>query len=89
MAHVVFTPHLARHVACLPCDAPGRTVREVLQAVFADKAELRSYLLDDQDRLRQHIAVFVDGRNVIDRNGLSDAVQPVSEVLVMQALSGG
>ncbi|TWU00285.1 hypothetical protein Pla108_12340 [Botrimarina colliarenosi] len=51
--------------------------------------KLKSYVLDEQGRLRRHVAVFVDGRLITDRLGLSDAVTPTSEVFVMQALSGG
>jgi sulfur carrier protein ThiS len=50
---------------------------------------LRGYILDDQNRLRRHVVVFVNGEPVHDREQLSDAVQPSSEVFVMQALSGG
>lgn len=45
--------------------------------------------MDDQGALRRHMAVFVDGRQIKDRRGLSDAVGETSEVYVMQALSGG
>jgi sulfur-carrier protein len=33
--------------------------------------------------------VFVDGQRVRDREGLSDPVHDLSEVYVMQALTGG
>jgi hypothetical protein len=33
--------------------------------------------------------VFVDGQQIGDRDRLSDAVRPTSEIYVMQALSGG
>jgi sulfur carrier protein ThiS len=39
--------------------------------------------------LRKHIAVFVDGKMVADREGLSDPVNQDSEIYIMQALSGG
>ena len=50
---------------------------------------LRSYILDDQGRLRRHVNVFVAGRMVADRRSLSDAVGPEDEIYVLQALSGG
>jgi hypothetical protein len=46
-------------------------------------------VLDDQGRLRKHVIVFVDGQLLEDRDQLSDGVEPTSELLVMQALSGG
>ena len=89
VAEVVFTPNLRRHVECPTTAVAGATVREVLERVFADNPRLRGYVLDDQGALRRHMIVFVDGNQVTDRDGLSDAVAATSEVYVMQALSGG
>jgi molybdopterin converting factor small subunit len=89
MPRVVFTPTLARHLDCPAREAEGETVRAVLERVFADNPRLRGYVLDDQGWLRRHVAVFVDARQIRDRDGLSDPVHPGGEVFVMQALSGG
>ena len=89
MATVRLTSNLRRHLKIDAAEVPGGTVRSVLEAVFAHNAQLRSYVLDDQGGLRQHVAVFVDNCRVMDRRGLSDPVGDESEVFVMQALSGG
>ncbi len=89
MPQVKFTHHLERHLAAPPVDVQGATVREVLDQAFRRNPNLRSYVLDDQGRLRKHVVVFVDGQIIEDRRELSDAVGPASELLVMQALSGG
>lgn len=89
MARVVFTPNLQRHVACPATQASGRTVREVLDAVFAGNPAARGYVLDDQAALRKHMAIFVDGAPLNDRIRLSDTVSDSSTIYVMQALSGG
>ena len=89
MAEVIFTANLQRHVPCPPTRAAGATVREVLEAVFAENPRLRGYVVDERGVLRKHMVVFVDGAMVQDRDALSDAVGPTSEVYVMQALSGG
>lgn len=89
MPRVVFTPNLQRHVACPPTEASGATVREALEAVFAENPRARGYVLDDQGELRPNMVVFVDGEQVADRAGLSDPVRPDGEIYVMQALSGG
>ena len=62
---------------------------EALSRVFRDNPGLRSYVLDDQGRLRTHVVIYVDGRPVRDRNALGDAVGKSAEIHVMQALSGG
>ena len=88
MAQVHFTAHL-RHVA--PggvVDGAGATVAAALTDVFARYPALRGYVLDDQDRLRLHVAVFVDGVHV-RKEALAHPLKPDSEVYIMQALSGG
>lgn len=89
MPTVSFTANLQRHVACPSVRVDGRTVRDVLDRVFAANERARSYVLDDQGALRKHMIVFVDGKAVADRTRLSDAVPESGEVYVMQALSGG
>lgn len=89
MPRVAFTPNLERHLACPPRDVTGATVRAALDAVFAENPRLRSYILDDQDRLRQHVYIFVNNDRIADRKRLSDPVQAQDEIYVMQALTGG
>ncbi len=89
MARVTFTANIQRHVACPDADAPGSTVREVLDAYFATNPRARSYVLDDQSALRRHMSIFVDGELIRDRTRLSDAVGEGATVAVFQALSGG
>lgn len=89
MAKVFFTANLRRHVDCAGMDADGLTVREVLARVFAAQDRLGAYVLDDQGALRKHMTILIDGRRISDRERLSDAVSPSSEIWVMQALSGG
>jgi hypothetical protein len=89
MARVSFTANIQRHVACPDAEAAGATVREVLDNVFADNPRARSYVLDDQQALRKHVVIFVDGQAVRDRARLSDPVALTSSVFVFQALSGG
>jgi molybdopterin synthase sulfur carrier subunit len=89
MATVTFTPNLQRHVECPPTAVAGTVVAEVLAAVFADNPRLRGYVVDERGVLRKHMVVFVDGRQIVDRERLSDPVGPDAEVYVMQALSGG
>ena len=89
MARVVFTSNIQRHVICPDADAPGQTVRQVLENVFAKNSQARSYVLDDQSALRKHMTIFVDGQMVRDRKRLGDSVSETSLIHVLQALSGG
>jgi sulfur-carrier protein len=89
MPTVAFTPNIQRHVNCPTSTVAGDTVRQVLDAVFEGNPRARGYVLDDQGVVRSHMVVFVDGRQVRDRQKLSDPVRPEAEVYVAQALSGG
>jgi molybdopterin synthase sulfur carrier subunit len=89
MPTVTFTPNLQRHVSCPSADVRGDTVRSALEAVFRDNPRARAYVLDEQGAVRQHMVVFVDGRQVRDRQHLTDPVTPNAEIYVAQALSGG
>jgi len=89
MPHVHFTPNLRRHVECPTTETAGGTVREALENVFAERPQLRGYIVDDQHQLRQHVIIFIDGRPIVDRTSLSDPVKADAEIYVMQALSGG
>jgi molybdopterin synthase sulfur carrier subunit len=89
MAKIVFTTNIQRHVVCPDAEASGHTVSEVLEKVFADNPQARSYVLDDQSALRKHITIFVDGKMIGDRTRLTDPVNQASRIYVFQALSGG
>ena len=89
MARVAFTPNLLRHLDAPVQVAPGRCVRDVLDHVFVAHPRLRSYILDDQDRVRKHVAIYVNAAAIADRDHLGDMVGDDDEIFVFQALSGG
>jgi len=89
MPRVELTSHLARHVDCPPEVVSGRTVREALDAYVSKHPAVKSYLVDEQGALRQHVVVFVGETQAKDRRTLSDPVGDGDVVYVMQALSGG
>lgn len=61
MPTVRFTKTIQRHVDCPTRVVAGATLREVLDGYFALNQLARAYVLDDQGRLRQHMAAFIDG----------------------------
>jgi molybdopterin synthase sulfur carrier subunit len=89
MPTIAFTRALERFLAAPCAEVDGATVGEALAAVFASRSTLRGYVLDDQGGLRRHVVVYVNGRPVVDRAGLSDPIAPDDEIYVFQALSGG
>lgn len=89
MPTVRFTANIQRHVTCPPLEVGGATLRDVLEGYFERNEPARGYVLDDQGRLRTHMALFIDGRQTADRDDLSEPVPPDGVVDVLQALSGG
>jgi hypothetical protein len=67
----------------------GATLRDVLDDYFKSNEAARGYVLDDQGRLRRHMAAFIDGRQIGDREALSDPVAASAVIDVVQSLSGG
>ncbi len=89
MPTVRFTQNIQRHLECPTLQVAGATVRDVLDNYFLLHGRVRGYVLDDQNRLRKHMAVFVDGDMIGDRDGLADPVPAGGVVDIIQALSGG
>jgi len=89
MAQVHFTSWLRELAPGGPLPATGGTVGEALAGLFTEQPQLRSYLLDDQGRLRKHVCVFADGHRLAQNAALDHPIRPETELYVMQALSGG
>ncbi len=89
MPTVRFTQNIQRHVGCPTLEVEGATVREVIENYFLTNEKARGYVLDDQGKLRHHMAAFIDGQQVQDRDHLSDPVPEGAVVDLVQALSGG
>jgi len=89
VAHLYFTPNLARQVECPPGELEASTVRELLDGYFARWPSVRGYVLDDQGAVRKHIKVIVDDAYLQDRRQQSDPVSSDSKIYVFQLLSGG
>jgi molybdopterin synthase sulfur carrier subunit len=89
MPTVRFTDNIQRHVECPTRAVNGARVRDALDAYFAANPRARGYVLDEQGRLREHMAIFVNGGQLRDRVGLTDPVDDEGVIDVIQALSGG
>lgn len=89
MARLAFTQQLRRFTDTPEIDVAAATVGEALQAAFHINARLRGYIVDEQGHLRPHVMIFIDGRPIQDRIGLSDAISHAKHIHVLQALSGG
>jgi molybdopterin converting factor small subunit len=85
-----FTPNLKRYYTSLePMDLPGLDIPGLIEAANTKYPGIKSYILDEQGKLRKHVQVFIGEDMVKDREGLSDPIKDSDEVYIMQALSGG
>ena len=67
-------------------EASGATLAAVLEDLDRRYAGIRFRMVDDQDRIRPHIRIVVNGEQVRD---LSQPLRATDEVIIVQALSGG
>ncbi len=66
--------------------ASGATLHEVLADLDRQYPGIRFRMVDEQDRLRPHMRVFVAGRAIHD---MAHEFAPGDELHTVQALSGG
>ena len=67
-------------------DADGTTVAAVLADLDRRYPGIRFRMVDEQNRIRKHMKVFVNEEAVRD---LDTAITDRDEITIMQALSGG
>ncbi|MHB8667292.1 MAG: MoaD/ThiS family protein [Burkholderiales bacterium] len=67
-------------------EASGATLAAVLADLDRQYAGIRFRIVDEQDRIRRHIRIFVNGAQLRE---LSQPLAPSDEVVIVQALSGG
>jgi len=72
----------------LPLDV-RMTVSEAILMLGRDYPAIRQRVLDDQDEIRRHVNVFVDGENVRYTQGGVTPVSNDTEIWIYPALSGG
>jgi molybdopterin converting factor small subunit len=77
---------LLSYTATREVEAGGATLAAVLGELDLQFPGIRFRMIDEQDRIRRHVRVFVNGDQVFE---LSQSLRPTDEVVILQALSGG
>ena len=67
-------------------EATGTTLAALLTDLERRYPGIRFRIIDEQDRIRRHIRIFVNGEQARD---LTLPLAAVDEVAIVQALSGG
>jgi molybdopterin converting factor small subunit len=82
---VVPTP-LQSYTGAREVEASGATLGAALEDLDRRHPGIRFRMIDEQDRIRPHLRLFVNGEQVFD---LARPLGPGDEVQIVQALSGG
>lgn len=92
MAKVELTKHLFTFFPALAgreLVVSGATVADIVREIDALAPGFAFYVCDERGRLRMHVNIFIGDERVVDRQRLTDPVEPGATVHIMQALSGG
>jgi sulfur-carrier protein len=77
---------LRSYTAAADVQASGATLAELLADLERGYPGIRFRMVDEQDRIRRHIRIFVNGAQA---NALEQPLAESDEVVIVQALSGG
>ena len=67
-------------------EAEGATLAALLADLDRRYPGIRFRMIDEQDRIRRHIRIFVNQEQAFD---LATPLSPTDDVQILQALSGG
>lgn len=83
---VLIPSALLSYTASSTVEAAGATVAEVLAALEVRFPGIRFRMIDEQEAIRRHIRIFVNGTQVPD---VAHPLKATDEIVIVQALSGG
>lgn len=83
---VLIPSPLRSYTGASEVEAEGASVAELLADLDRRYPGLRFRMVDEQDRIRRHMRVFVNNTQTFD---LSHPLEPGDAIAIVQALSGG
>jgi molybdopterin converting factor small subunit len=83
---VIIPSSLRSYTQRSEAEASGATLAAVLADLDRAYPGIHFRMIDEQNRIRRHIRIFVNGDQVRD---LSQPLRTTDEVVIVQALSGG
>jgi len=70
-------------------ETSGETLRDALDALFADHPGIRDRILTEQGEVREHVNVFVGQTLARTAGGLATPLADGAEISIIPAISGG
>jgi molybdopterin converting factor small subunit len=86
MMRVLIPSALVSYTQRNQVEASGGNLGELLGDLDRRYPGIRFRMVDEQDRIRRHIRIFINADQVLD---LARPLRAGDEVLIVQALSGG
>lgn len=86
MQVLIASPLLSYTGGVAQVEADGATLGDLLAELDRRYPGIRFRMVDEQDQIRRHIRIFVNGAQV---KGLEHRLGADDEVAIVQALSGG
>jgi molybdopterin converting factor small subunit len=83
---VLIPSALRSYTQASEAEANGATLGALLADLDVRYTGIRFRMVDEQDRIRRHIRIFINGAQVVD---LARPLAASDEVVIVQALSGG
>jgi molybdopterin converting factor small subunit len=83
---VIIPSSLRSYTQKSEAEASGSTLAAALADLDRAYPGIRFRMIDEQNRIRRHIRIFVNGDQVRE---LSQPLRATDEVVIVQALSGG
>ena len=83
---VLIASPLVSYTGADKVEALGATLGELLDDLDARFPGIRFRMIDEQNRIRKHIRIFINGEQARD---LAHDLRPADQVCIVQALSGG
>ncbi len=87
--HLRFTPQLERFLSVPKVECEAVNVESALRRLGESHHKLLAYLVDDNFKLRTHVAVFLNGNHLQNLDVMPTKLSDGDELFFMQALSGG
>ncbi len=84
--HVLIPSPLVSYTRKKEVSARGATLGELLLDLERQFPGIRFRMIDEQDRVRPHMRIFINGEQEFS---LNRALSPSDEISIVQALSGG
>jgi len=86
MTKVLIASPLRSYTGADEVEANGNTLGALLADLDARYPGIRFRMIDEQDRVRRHMRIFINGEPVKE---LSHGIRTGDDVCIVQALSGG